>query len=107
MHPWLIKILETCEIESPQIPIKDPLLVPAYQWLPTDWLVTVPFLEDKENLFIISLINIKQQLNATSLRLFLPPQADFTHWNHLAEQHDSLRLGLSVVLDPTPLLTSQ
>ncbi len=97
MHPWLLKILETCEIEPPQIPVSEPLLVPASQWLPTDWLVTVPYEKDKEELFISTLEKIKAQLKVSNLRLFLPPQSDFSHWNHLCEQHASLTEGLSVV----------
>lgn len=99
LHPWLIKIIETCEIEVPTIPSQEPLLVPTSQWLPNDWLVTIPYNEMTENQFIIAIAKIWDQLQTPSLRLFLPLSMTLERWKDLWNQNN-LNKEISIVFEP-------
>lgn len=72
MHPSLIKILEACEIKTPEIPISEPLLIPVAQWLPADWLIMLPIASSNEVEFVTRLKTIWEQFQQPSLRVFVP-----------------------------------
>ncbi len=99
LHPWLIKILETCEIPTPNIPLSEPLLVPVSQWLPSEWLVLVPFTTNNETLFIQGIAKIWKQLQEPPLRLFLPLSMTLKEWEVLWNEH-SLPSHVSLVFEP-------
>ena len=91
MHPWLLKVLESCEIPAPVIPLAGPLLVPIGQWLPADWLVTIDYKENHETEFFQKIKQIWEQFQYPTLRLFLPKTISLQTWemqwklNHLSE----------------------
>jgi hypothetical protein len=87
MHPWLLKILETCEIQSPEIPLADPLLVPVAQWLPAEWLVMIPFHKEQDSHFVKQLQQIWEQLQKPSLRLFVPRSFASESWPPPGTEH--------------------
>jgi len=99
LHPWLIKILETCDIPTPDIPVADPILIPVSQWLPSEWLVLVPCTTNNESLFIQSISKIWKQLQEPSLRLFLPPTLSLKDWESLWKDL-SLPSDVSLVFEP-------
>ena len=100
LHPWLVKILETCDIPEPTIPLSEPLLVPVAQWLPAEWLVVVPFNNHHQILFLQSVLKIWKQLQEPSLRLFLPLPLSLKEWeNHCVGQ--GLPDTISLVMEPT------
>ncbi len=106
LHPWLVKILETCDIPAPEIPVTEPLLVPISPWLPSEWLVLVPYSVHHEILFIQSIGKIWKQLQEPSLRLFLPPSITLQEWESLWVQHN-LPLEVSLVFEPKEELSFQ
>ena len=83
LHPSLIKILETCEITPPNILHSKPLLIPIGQWLPADWLVTVPIEGVSEYDYIKSIKQVWEQFQSPSLRLFLPKSLTLEKWETL------------------------
>lgn len=99
LHPWLLKILETCEIPPPNIPLAEPLLVPVSPWLPSEWLVLVPFNSANETLFIQTIAKIWKQLQAPSLRLFLPTSMTLKNWETLWNEQN-LPSHISLVFEP-------
>jgi hypothetical protein len=80
MNPWLLKILETCEIEVPKIKSAEPLLIPISQWLPADWLITVPYRAQNSGEFFKNIQNVWEQFQKPSLRIFLPPEVSIQDW---------------------------
>jgi hypothetical protein len=80
LNPWLLKILETCEIEQPNIPISEPLLVPIGQWLPAEWLVTIPYSSQNPRHFTEKVKQIWEQFQHPSLRLFVPKSLSLQQW---------------------------
>jgi hypothetical protein len=100
MHPWLIKILENCEIPTPEITVSDPLLIPVAQWLPAEWLVTIPFATNNEILFIKQIRRVWEQFQQPSLRLFMPRAMTLQRWEFLWEQ-EKLSSDLTLVFEPS------
>lgn len=87
INPWLLKILEACEIAPPQIPLAEPLLVPVAQWLPADWLMTIPFDEKNPQDFIEKIKKIWAQFQYPSLRVFVPESLDLQQWQTLWKEN--------------------
>ena len=87
MHPWLIKIIQTCGINPPEIPLAEPLLVPVGQWLPADWLIMLPIQGLSHNDYIQKIHSLWIQLQRPSLRIFAPkiyPREHFeTKWRSI------------------------
>jgi hypothetical protein len=80
MHPWLLKVLESCEIPAPDIPIADPLLIPIAQWLPAEWLVTIPYNDKNESEFFQNIKQVWGKFQHPSLRLYLPKPMSLQNW---------------------------
>lgn len=72
LNPWLQKIIETCEIKTPEIPVAEPLLIPIGQWFPADWLIMLPYATDKEDQFIQKVQQVWEQFQRPPLRVFVP-----------------------------------
>lgn len=98
VNPWLIRILETCEIPVPEIPKFDPLLVPVSQWLPAEWLVTIPWVPSDAEQFIQTISHIWNQFQQPSLRLFVPASISLQRWEELWSRQN-LPNHVSLVFD--------
>lgn len=99
MHPWLIKILETCEITPPEIPLAEPLLIPIAQWFPAEWLIMLPYSSSDASKYLEKAKSVWQQFNKPSLRLFLPGNLSFQEWDS-NWSHQWPDENISIVLTP-------
>jgi hypothetical protein len=98
LHPSLIKILETCDIPTPNIIHSKPLLIPIAQWLPADWLVTIPFEGVTDTDYIKSIMQIWEQFQNPSLRIFLPKTLTLEKWETLWSEF-KLSTDITLVLE--------
>lgn len=98
MHPWLLKVLETCEIPTPDIPLSGPLLVPIGQWLPADWLVTIDYNENSLIDFFGKIKLVWEQFQYPPLRLFLPKSVSLQDWERHWKQQ-GLSQDITLVFD--------
>lgn len=72
LDPWLLKLLDTCDIKAPEIPIADPLLVPVAQWLPADWLIILPYSSPNDSQFVQKIKEVWEQFQRPAMRVFVP-----------------------------------